>query len=159
MPRTTRHGIRVVGLLVVTAALAAVLGSHSPVSSPSKASSPSTAPPPIYRRHDERRRPLGEADGAVPDHTTVFDDEVTGVANLDPALLGALRRAATDAAGDGVTLDVDSVGAVVPPADGAPHFGLQCMRERADVVGGEFDAGPSPNGWTVRCRVPKAADR
>jgi signal transduction histidine kinase len=61
---------------------------------------------------------------------------------------------------DAVTLDVDSVGAVAaPPTDGAPHFGLQGMRERADVVGGEFEAGPSANGWTVHCRVPRAADR
>jgi LAS superfamily LD-carboxypeptidase LdcB len=51
---------------------------------------------------------LGEADGAVPPGTTVFDDEVPGVANLDPALLGALRRAAADAAGDGVEFYVDS---------------------------------------------------
>ena len=46
--------------------------------------------------------------GAVPAGTTVFDDEVPGVANLDPALLGALRRAATDAAGDGIEFLVDS---------------------------------------------------
>ena len=48
------------------------------------------------------------AGGAVPDGTTVFDDRVPGVANLAPALLGALRRAATEAAGDGVALHVDS---------------------------------------------------
>jgi hypothetical protein len=52
--------------------------------------------------------PLGEADGAVPDGTTVFDDGVPGVANLDPALLGALRRAATRAAYDRVEFFVDS---------------------------------------------------
>jgi hypothetical protein len=51
---------------------------------------------------------LGEADGAVPAHTTVFDDEIPGVAKLDPALLGALRQAATDAADVGVELLVDS---------------------------------------------------
>jgi zinc D-Ala-D-Ala carboxypeptidase len=101
-------------VLVVIAALAAALGSYSPVSSPSTASSPpaasspSTAAPPVDRRRSERRGALGEADGAVPDATTVFDDEVPGVANVDPALLGALRRAATDAAGDGVELYVDS---------------------------------------------------
>jgi zinc D-Ala-D-Ala carboxypeptidase len=38
----------------------------------------------------------------------VFDDGVPGVANLDPALLAALRRAATDAAGNGIELYVDS---------------------------------------------------
>ncbi len=52
--------------------------------------------------------PLGEADGAVPDGTTVFDGDVLAVANLDPALLGALRRAATDAADDGVEFSVNS---------------------------------------------------
>lgn len=51
---------------------------------------------------------LGEADGAVPDGTTVFDDQVRGVANLDPALLGALRSAATDATSRGVTFFVNS---------------------------------------------------
>lgn len=43
-------------------------------------------------------RPIhGPADGAVPEDTTVFDDEVPAVANLDPALLAALRKAAKDA--------------------------------------------------------------
>jgi hypothetical protein len=60
---------------------------------------------PTVRRH---RGALGEAGGAVPDGATVFDDEIPGVANLDPDLLGALRRAAADAAGDGVEFVVDS---------------------------------------------------
>ncbi len=51
---------------------------------------------------------LGEADGVVPGGTTVFDDGTPGVANLDPALLGALRRAATDAANEGVVVLVGS---------------------------------------------------
>jgi LAS superfamily LD-carboxypeptidase LdcB len=38
----------------------------------------------------------------------VFEDEIPGVANLDPDLLGALRQAATAGAGDGVELFVDS---------------------------------------------------
>jgi LAS superfamily LD-carboxypeptidase LdcB len=49
-----------------------------------------------------------EAGGAVPDGTTVFDDAVPGVANLDPALLAALRQAAMDAASDGVRFVVNS---------------------------------------------------
>jgi D-alanyl-D-alanine carboxypeptidase len=52
--------------------------------------------------------PLGLADGAVPDGTTVFDDDVPGVAELDPALLDALRRAAASAARDDVSFFVDS---------------------------------------------------
>jgi D-alanyl-D-alanine carboxypeptidase len=51
---------------------------------------------------------LGEADGVVPDGASVFDDEFPAVANLDPSLLKALRRAATDAAEDGVEFQVDS---------------------------------------------------
>jgi len=51
------------------------------------------------------RASLGEADGAVPAGTTVFDDAVPGVAKLDPALLSALRRATTDA---GIAFVVDS---------------------------------------------------
>jgi D-alanyl-D-alanine carboxypeptidase len=51
---------------------------------------------------------VGEADGAVPAGSTAFDDDVPAVANLDPDLREALRRAATDAAGDGVTIVVKS---------------------------------------------------
>lgn len=47
-------------------------------------------------------------DGVVPDGITVFDDRFPGVANLDPALLDALRRAATDARRDGVDFYVNS---------------------------------------------------
>jgi hypothetical protein len=95
--RTRIRRTRVAGLLFVIAAIAAALGYQS------AASSSSTAPP-----RGEHRSALGEADSAVPDGTTVFDDGVAGVAKLDPALLDALRRAATDAASDGVELYVDS---------------------------------------------------
>ncbi|MEU8632843.1 M15 family metallopeptidase [Amycolatopsis sp. NPDC048633] len=47
------------------------------------------------------------AHGAVPDPVGVFDDDTPAVANLDPALLAALRRAARDAAADGVELVVN----------------------------------------------------
>ncbi|MCU1369541.1 MAG: peptidase and DD-carboxypeptidase VanY/endolysin [Ilumatobacteraceae bacterium] len=51
---------------------------------------------------------IGEDDGVLPDGVTVFRDDVAGVADLDPALLAALRAAATDAAGDGVEFTVHS---------------------------------------------------
>jgi zinc D-Ala-D-Ala carboxypeptidase len=118
--RTTTRRIRIrriraAGLLVVVAAIAAVLGYQLLAFSSSAASSSSTAASPIgvvHSKHrglrSEHRVALGEADGAVPDGTTVFDGEIPGVANLDPALLGALRQAATDAAADGVEFFVDS---------------------------------------------------
>jgi zinc D-Ala-D-Ala carboxypeptidase len=112
----------VAGLLVVLAAISAALGYQSLASSSSTATSPvdvlrraslsrsSSTPlsPGATFRRSELRGALGEADGALPARTTVFDSEIPGVANLDPALLGALRQAATDAAGDGVEFLVDS---------------------------------------------------
>jgi hypothetical protein len=117
--RTTYRGrirwLRVASLLAVMAAIGAVLGGLLPTSSPSTAFSAPTAvaPADAPRRSqgDERgahHGALGEADGAVPDGTSVFDDAVPGVARLDPALRSALRRAATDAADDGVRFVVDS---------------------------------------------------
>jgi hypothetical protein len=82
--------------------------SPSGTASPSTTSPPRSARSPVDRSRNEQRDALGEAGGAVPNATTVFDDEVPGVANLDPALLRALRRAATDAGGDGVDFVVNS---------------------------------------------------
>jgi hypothetical protein len=48
------------------------------------------------------------ADGVLPDSVTVFDDDVPGIANLDPDLLSALRDAARAAAEDGVSFGVHS---------------------------------------------------
>jgi len=112
-------------VLVVIALIAAALGNTLLASSSSTAASSSamssmalsrlmaTSPinAPGKEHHGLRSEfgsALGEADGAVPDGTTVFDDGIPGVANLDPALLGALRRAATRAAYDRVEFFVDS---------------------------------------------------
>ena len=113
-PRRIRiRKLRVAVALGVLAAIVSALGHQLPGSSPSPSSA--TAAPPVevpHGAHRELRRghhgALGEADGAVPDGTTVFDDQVPGVANLDRALLGALRQAASAAAHDGVELVVDS---------------------------------------------------
>jgi zinc D-Ala-D-Ala carboxypeptidase len=94
---------RLTGPLVVLLALAAALGGRLP------GCSSSTAGSPVHPGGgSEHRHALGTADGAVPDGTTVFDDQVPGVARLDPALRSALRRAAGDAARAGVELQVDS---------------------------------------------------
>jgi len=133
--------IHVAGLLVVIAAIAA-LGYQWP------ASSSSTAAPPIHVLPREHPRPLGEirgaapngrlgalgeADGAVPDGTTVFDDEVPGLAKLDSDLLGALRRAAADAAGDGVEFYVDS-------GWRSPEYQQQLLREAVSEYGSKAEA-------------------
>ena len=98
--------MRVAGLLFVVAAIAAALGYQVLASPSSPAPSSSTPARPIPVVRDQAA--LGGAGGAVPPGTTVFDDGVPGVAKLDPDLLRALRRAATDAAADGVVLVVNS---------------------------------------------------
>ena len=112
--RARTRRIRAFGLLVVVAAIVAALGWQLPSSSTSSSAASPThvgpkAPP---RAGGEARRgasgALGEAGGAVPDGTTVFDDWVPAVAGLDQALLHALRRAAADAAANGIQLAVDS---------------------------------------------------
>jgi zinc D-Ala-D-Ala carboxypeptidase len=107
--RRTRSTILAATLVVVTAVLIGVLGYPSLAAS----SSPATSPKPIaLRPHDSPRRDHqgapDEADVVVPDGTTVFNDDIPAVANLDPKLLRALRRAATDAAGDAVEFSVNS---------------------------------------------------
>ena len=76
---------------------------------------------------------LGEADGVVPDGTTVFDDEIPGVANLDPALIGALRQAAADATHDGVEFFVNS-------GWRSPEYQKQLLRAAVSKYGSEKKA-------------------
>jgi signal transduction histidine kinase len=59
-----------------------------------------------------------------------------------------------------VRLEVDSHGPDVATPDSErqrPRYGLIGMRERATALGGEFAAGPTPEGWSVRCRLPLEA--
>jgi zinc D-Ala-D-Ala carboxypeptidase len=126
--------IRVAGLLVVVAAIAAALGYQLLASSSSSAASPIDVLRSEHRGlRSEHRGALGEAEGAVPDGTTVFADEIPAVANLDPALLGALRQAATDAADDGVEFFVDS-------GWRSPEYQNQLLREAVSEYGSEAEA-------------------
>jgi zinc D-Ala-D-Ala carboxypeptidase len=129
---TIRRGrirrIRVAGLLFVIAAIAAALGYQLP------ASSSSTVASPIDVLRSEHRGALGEAGGAVPHGRTVFEDETPGVANLDPALLGALRRAATDAADDGVEEFV------VTSGWRSPEYQEQLLHDAISKYGSEKEA-------------------
>jgi zinc D-Ala-D-Ala carboxypeptidase len=149
--RTTRRirirRIRAAALLVIVSAIAAALGSQVLASSSSTAASSvdahrsgshsqsSSRPisPGTTSSRSEPRRALGEADGAVRDGATVFDDEIPGIANLDPALLGALRLAAADAAGDGVELYVDS-------GWRSPEYQEQLLREAVSKYGSGKEA-------------------
>ena len=51
---------------------------------------------------------LTAADGLVPEGVSIFDDRYSGVTNLDPTLLHALREAATAARDEGIEIYVTS---------------------------------------------------
>jgi signal transduction histidine kinase len=62
-----------------------------------------------------------------------------------------------DAATDQVRLVVADHGRAPTSGDHTDgHFGLLGMRERARAVGGELEAGPTPDGWRVDARLPLA---
>jgi signal transduction histidine kinase len=64
-----------------------------------------------------------------------------------------------------VDADSDEVRLVVADHGRAPagtdspngHFGLVGMRERARALGGDFDAGPTADGWQIEARLPLAS--
>ncbi|MFI6935739.1 M15 family metallopeptidase [Streptomyces sp. NPDC050287] len=130
LARTTSRRIRwllFVGLTVVIAAITATLVHQ--VAKPSSSSAAS----PLNTLRIEDRGALGEADGAVPDGVTVFDDAIPAVANLDPDLLRTLRQAATDAADDGVEFYVNS-------GWRSREYQEQLLREAVSKYGSEEEA-------------------
>jgi hypothetical protein len=98
-------------LVVASAAVVCVVGYQSSAAAPTSATSPRAeepTEPPLESLHGDLHGAVGEDDGLVPDRVTVFDNAYPAVANLDPPLLSALRKAATDAARVGVEFYVDS---------------------------------------------------
>ncbi|MFC1640141.1 sensor histidine kinase [Gemmatimonadota bacterium] len=61
-----------------------------------------------------------------------------------------------DGTADGVCLTVADDGDAGSPSKGqTPGYGLTGMKERATLLGGEFEAGPGPDGgWRVRAVLP-----
>jgi zinc D-Ala-D-Ala carboxypeptidase len=141
-------GVGLVGVVISPSLMSSSSSSGLPVSSAS--------PSDTLHRHLAR----DEAAGAVPDGVTVFDDDIPAVANLDPELLGALRRVATEAAADGVEI-------VVRSGWRTPAYQEQLFREAvreygsaeeaarwvatpetsAHVSGNAVDLGPDATTW------------
>jgi hypothetical protein len=101
-PAGRARGIVLAGLAILGVAVAVLVAQPLVALVPSRSS--------VGLAWSAARTGLGEADGVVPDGVTVsvFDEETPAVGNLDPELLGPLRRAARDAAADGVGLRVNS---------------------------------------------------
>lgn len=117
------------GLLLVIAGICAALSYQLLAPSSSTAASSAEA-----LRGEQRRAPGdGEADGVVPEGTTVLDAEVPGIANLDTALLAALRQASIDAAAGGAVLYVES-------GWRSAEYQNQLLREAVSAYGSEEEA-------------------
>ncbi len=126
--RTTTRRIRirrrcVVGLLVAIAAIAAALGDRLPASSSSTSASPVDV-----LRSEHRGAPADVVPTPSRSLTTI-----RGAGNLDRALDGALRQAATDAVYDGVELYVES-------GWRSPEYQQQLLREAISKYGSEEEA-------------------
>ncbi|SOD97632.1 M15 family metallopeptidase [Blastococcus haudaquaticus] len=129
--RTTTHHRRSTPVVVLAAAIAAIVGAilgYQAVTAPSSSTAsplvalgdtPGPHPPEARSTVPDAHGPPGAPgravpggltvdDGVVPAGVTVFDDGVPAVANLDPALLAALRQAARTAEDDGVRFTVNS---------------------------------------------------
>jgi LAS superfamily LD-carboxypeptidase LdcB len=76
---------------------------------------------------------MTEADGVLPDGVDLADHRYAGIANLDPALLQALRDAAADAADDGIEFFIN---------DGwrSPEYQDRLLREAISTYGSAEEA-------------------
>jgi len=97
---------RITTVIGLAALLAVVVGSIVVIGQQSLAAASVPGAPAAV---DGGGAPLGEADGAIDesDRISVFDD-TPAVSRLDPALLAAVREAATAAEADGVRVHVNS---------------------------------------------------
>jgi signal transduction histidine kinase len=108
-----------------------------------------------------------ELSGALDDLRPSVDAALYRLAqeSVTNAVRHARQATRVDVSVDGddevVRLTVRDDGDVVVPATGAAAgFGLVGMAERAKLLGGSFEAGPSrERGWTVRAVLPKEGGR
>lgn len=124
------------GLLVATVLTIVIIDRQSQGSSPPSSLLPpasSTGPGPDHAPHGDRRGPVGEADGVVPDDVTIYDDGIPAVAKLDEGLRDALREAADDAGDDDVDFYVNS-------GWRSPDYQNQLLREAVAKYGSKDEA-------------------
>ncbi|MFI6503986.1 M15 family metallopeptidase [Nonomuraea typhae] len=116
--RTPTRRTRKLVIVAVAALITALAGTFAYQTVSSSAASPAK---------------LGQADGAVPEGVTVFEQEIPGVTKLDPDLLKAVRQAARAAAGDGVEFRVNS-------GWRSPAYQNQLRREAISTYGSAQEA-------------------
>ncbi|HEX6339429.1 sensor histidine kinase [Umezawaea sp.] len=84
----------------------------------------------------------------------IVQESLTNVMRHAPA--GAAVEVDVRGTADHVEIGVSNDGAARPCAGGRPGHGLIGMAERVTVLGGTFSAGPTPTGWHVAARLPRA---
>lgn len=106
LSRSARFRRALLGLVIALAViLAAVVGIVAYRSAAAETAPTGATAPTADATQDGA---VTEADGILSDPASPFDDALPGIARLQPGLLDALRRAATDAADDGVEIRVNS---------------------------------------------------
>lgn len=111
-PRVRRRRFTVVAVALALAVIVAFAVQQSLSVAFADAARPGTLPAPtgLPAGGTGSGAAPSEADGVIRDgdQPTVFDVDRVAVGNLDPALLAALQRAASDAEDDGITFRVNS---------------------------------------------------
>ncbi len=97
--RRVAVGLAILGLAIAAFVVRPSLVDSAPASSSPEVDQPAGTP-----------TVLDQADGVIPDGVaiSVFDEGFPAVGNLDPDLLDAVQRAATDAGADGIGLGLNS---------------------------------------------------
>jgi signal transduction histidine kinase len=115
---------------------------------------------------------LAHSNGSLPVHVTLGGD----LDDLAPAVGAALYRIAQESVTNAtqhargatsveVTVDGGPNSVCLRVADdgdgpgskrGTPGYGIIGMSERASLLGGHLDAGPSDQGWTVEAVIPRS---
>jgi signal transduction histidine kinase len=87
----------------------------------------------------------------------VFRVVQESLANAARHAPGAASTVTIDVSPTNVCVEVRDIDfrADVAPATNAAGIGLVGMRERIESLGGEFAAGPTTDGWSVRARLPR----
>jgi len=124
--RRTLLGL-VIALAVILAAAVAIVAYRSAAA---EGPSPGATTPQVDETRDGA---VTEADGVLSDAASPFDDTLAGIARLQPGLLDALRRAATDAAEQGVEVRVNS-------GWRSAEYQQQLLREAVVQYGSEAEA-------------------
>jgi signal transduction histidine kinase len=94
----------------------------------------------------------------------VVQEALTNVRKHAPGAHVAVTVHAGRAAGDGIVVAIEDHARTGPAsmprtgvADTGGGFGIRGMRERAELLGGSLEAGPSDRGWRVELRLPPPA--